>query len=31
MIPPNAMQLVKNLHAAYVARSGFEIALNMGR
>ena len=31
MIPPNAMALVKELHAAYVARSGYEIALNMQR
>ena len=31
MIPPNAMQLVKDLHATYVARSGYEIALNMQR
>lgn len=31
MIPPNAMNLVKDLHATYVARSGYEIALNMGR
>lgn len=31
MIPPNAMQLVKELHATYVARSGYEITLNMQR
>ena len=31
MIPPNAMQLVKALHAAYVARTGYEIAYNMAR
>ena len=31
MIPPNAMALVKELHAAYVARTGFEIGYNMAR
>lgn len=31
MIPPNAMQRVKDLHATYVARSGFAIVLNMQR
>ena len=31
MIPSNAMQLVKDLHAAYVARTGFEIAYNIAR
>lgn len=31
MIPTNAMQLVKDLHATYVARSGFTITLNMQR
>jgi hypothetical protein len=31
MIPPNAMQLVKDLHAAYVARTGYAIAYNMAR
>ena len=31
MIPANAMNLVKELHATYVARSGCVIALNMQR
>lgn len=31
MIPANAMQLVKELHAFYVARTGYEIAYNMAR
>jgi hypothetical protein len=31
MTPPNAMQLVKELHAAYVARTGYELAYNMAR
>jgi len=31
MIPLNAMALVKELHAAYVARTGYEIAYNIAR
>lgn len=31
MIPPNAMALVKDLHACYVARTGYEIAYNLAR
>lgn len=31
MIPPNAMQIVKDLHATYEARSGYVITLNMQR
>lgn len=31
MIPPDAMQLVKALHATYEARSGYVINLNMQR
>lgn len=31
MPPPNAPQLVQDLHAAYVARTGLEIAYNIGR
>lgn len=31
MIPANAMQLVKDLHAAYVARTGYEITYNIAR
>lgn len=31
MIPPNAIQIVKELHATYVARTGYEIAYNMTR
>lgn len=31
MIPPNAIALVKELHACYVARTGYEIAYNLAR
>lgn len=31
MIPPNAMQRVKDLHACYEARTGYVIAYNMTR
>lgn len=31
MIPPNAIQIVKDLHATYVARTGYEIAYNLAR
>ena len=31
MIPTNAIQLVKDLHACYVARTGYEIAYNLAR
>ncbi len=31
MIPANAMQWVKDLHATYEARSGYAITLNMQR
>lgn len=31
MIPPNAMQIVKDLHATYVARTGYQISYNIAR
>lgn len=31
MIPSNAMQLVKELHAFYVSRTGYQIAYNLAR
>ena len=31
MIPPNAMQWVKDLHSTYVAHTGYAISLNMQR
>lgn len=31
MIPANAIQLVKDLHAAYVERTGYEIGYNLTR
>lgn len=31
MIPPNAMQLVRDLHAFYVERTRYQIAYNMAR
>lgn len=31
MIPPNAMQIVKDLHAHYQARTGYVIAYNLSR
>lgn len=31
MIPPNALSLVRDLHACYCARTGYDIAYNMAR
>lgn len=31
MIPPNAIKIVKELHAHYVARTGYDIAYNIAR